>query len=88
MAFTDDDRVRVRTSSSATSITSEPDRLLVRHASSDTVRTTIPRTAPRIEVQIGTRRILLREGTRLTVAPDVDVDPDGPYVAPLRPDGA
>ncbi len=70
VSLTEEGEVRVRTSSAATVFTSEPSRLLVRHASADTVRIALPRSRSRVEILVGGRRVLLWDGARLTTEPD------------------
>ena len=69
ISFVDEAEVVARAPSGLARFTTEPQRLLIDLASSDTVTIEIPRTAPRVEIRTPAARLLLAEhGSLVPVA--------------------
>ena len=84
ISLSDDEEVVVRASSGTTSFEATSARLLVRRSGSPgRVEILIPRLSPRVEVAAGSRRVLLKQGSRVTA--DVPSDSRGRYIVPLQP---
>ncbi len=83
ISLTDDAEVEVRTLHGEASFTSDLDRLQVESRSDSTrFQVLIPRRAALIEVQVGGRRVFLKEGDR--VVTPARPDPRGDYLIPLN----
>jgi hypothetical protein len=82
ITLSDDTEVQVRTLRGVASFTSDLDRLQV-DSRSDSARfvIAIPRQAPLVEVQVGGRRVFLKEAGR--VVTPTRPDPRGDYLIPL-----
>ncbi len=82
VSLTDDTDVEVRTLQGQASFTSDLDRLQVDSRSDSTrFQVLIPRHAALVEVQVGGRRVFLKEGDR--VVTQARPDPRGDYLIPL-----
>ena len=78
VVLTDAEQVTVRAESAAVGFTTERDRLLVEPRTGNTdFEIAIPRSAARIEIRVGQRRVFMKELGRVT-APD-SAGPGGPY---------
>lgn len=82
IVLSDASEVIIRAPTGAATFRSEAARVAV-HRSGTRARfdIEIPRSAPRVEVQLGTRRIFLKDGTRTTA--DVPQGPDGAWLVML-----
>ena len=69
VTMTDGTDLVVRASTTGPSFTSNPDRLVIdnRHSTAD-FDIAVPRTAPRLEIRIGERRVFVKHGTEITTA--------------------
>lgn len=84
VTFTDQHQVMVQGPEGAVRFTSGPDRLdVLLRADSIMVTVSIPRTAARVSILAGSRRLLRQEGNR--IASPFQPDPDGSYTLPLAP---
>jgi hypothetical protein len=82
ISLTDDSDVVVRTLRGQASFTSDLDRLQIDNRSDSTrFQVLIPRRAALVEVQVGGRRVFLKEGDR--VVTQARPDPRGDYLIPL-----
>jgi hypothetical protein len=82
ISLTDDSDVEVRTIRGQASFTSDLDRLQIDSRSDSTrFQVLIPRRAALVEVQVGGRRVFLKEGDR--VVTQARPDPRGDYLIPL-----
>jgi len=80
--LTEDAEVQVRASGGAPTFTAEDGRLLVdQQGPSGDFEILVPTGAPRVEVWVGDRRVLLAEGGRVTS--DLAEDPTGAWIVPL-----
>lgn len=82
VTLTEGAEVELRAPRDAATFTSQEGRLLVEdRGPGATYRIGIPRTAPRVEIRVGDRRLFLKEGPRVTTAGS----PQGPsgYLLPL-----
>jgi len=81
--LTDADLVRAEAPGIAASFTADEAVLRIESAGTGArFRIEIPRTAPRVEIRVGARRIFLKEGERITAAPAAA---RGSYLLPLAP---
>ncbi len=84
VSMTDDVEVAVHAPNGAATFTSGVDRLVIdNRGSSATFEIRIPRTAPRVEIQVEGRRLFLKQGPRLIT--EASADPSGGYLLPLAP---
>lgn len=84
VSLTDSGEVVVRSIIGSATFTSGVDRLVIDNAgSSASYEIQIPRSAPRVEMRIGDRRILLKDGPRLTTATSAHAR--DPVILPLAP---
>ncbi|MGH7561388.1 MAG: hypothetical protein ACRENB_10250, partial [Gemmatimonadales bacterium] len=72
----------VRAPSGAATFTTEADRLVVEHRAAVRFEIQIPRSAPRVEIRSGARRVFLKEGPRAQTEPGSG---QGPWLIPLIP---
>ena len=69
VSFTNDSTISVRAARGSATFTSEAERLLVEPRASElAVEIEIPRSAPRVEIQVGGERVFLKEGARITTS--------------------
>ena len=82
IVLSDATEVMIRAPTGAATFRAEAERVAV-HRSGTRARfdIEIPRSAPRVEVRVGTRRIFLKEGTRTTA--DMPLGPDGAWILML-----
>jgi ferric-dicitrate binding protein FerR (iron transport regulator) len=85
LVLVDDQVVTVSAAAGAARFTSEPERLVVSVAAPDTVRVLVPRTALRVEIVVGERRALLKQGEDVISTGATELG--GRWVVPLGPDG-
>ena len=84
VSLTDAAIVEVRALDRPAEFTLDPDRISIDNAASTArFEVDIPSSAPRVEILVGDRRILLKESTR--VVTDAPRDPDGKYRVSLSP---
>ncbi|MBI4410815.1 MAG: zf-HC2 domain-containing protein [Gemmatimonadetes bacterium] len=84
VTLTDEAEVLVRALTDPATFTSELDRLVVDgHGAAGRFEIRIPRAAPRVEIRVGDRRVLLKEGARVSTSAPADAS--GSYLLPLRP---
>ena len=82
VSLTDDADVIVRAPIGAATFTSEADQLMIQNSgSSSTFEIQIPRAARRVEIRVGTQRLLLKEGA--SVFAGRSADSRGRYRLPL-----
>jgi hypothetical protein len=82
VSLTDDTDVLVRAPGGGATFTSDADRLSIGHRGPPArFEILIPRGAPLVEVRAGSRRILFKEGSRISTA--AEPEPDGRYLIPL-----
>jgi hypothetical protein len=72
VSLSDADEVLVRAVAGSTRFTSEPERLLVVHPGIDTMDIVIPRGAARVEIQIGSSTVLVKEGREVVTTAATD----------------
>ncbi len=78
----DGDEVVVRAPAGAATFTSHVDRLVIDNVDPKaTIDIAIPRAAPRVEIRVDHRRVLLKEGPRVTT--ESSVASRDPYLLPL-----
>ena len=83
ITLTDDSDLEVHTLRGQASFTSDLDRLQIDNRSdSSHFRVLIPRRAPLVEIEVGGRRVFLKEGGR--VVTQARPDPRGDYLIPLN----
>jgi hypothetical protein len=80
VSLTDGSEVRVRAPAGAGTFTAGADRILIEHPISAPYEVQIPRTAPRVEIQVDGRQIFLKTGARVTAVTPADGDE---YILPL-----
>ena len=86
MSLIDGAEVVVRASIGAAIFSSDVDRLVIdNRGSSATFEIKVPRAAPRVEIRVGTDRIFLKEGPRVTT--EKSTESRGTYLLPLVPSG-
>jgi hypothetical protein len=74
--------VVVRARGGTTTFTSDPDRLAVKHAGEPgTLEIQVPRASPLVELRMGSYRLWLKQGSRITS--EVPPDSEGRYRLPL-----
>ena len=84
VSLTDAAVVEVRALDRPAEFTLDPDRISIDNAGSTArFEIDIPSSAPRVEILVGDRRILLKDGAR--VVTDAPRDPDGKYRVSLSP---
>jgi hypothetical protein len=84
VSLTNDAEVIVRTATGAATFTSDAGRLVIDNkGSASAFEILIPRSAPRVEIRVGSARIFLKQNARITAA--IPVSPEGVYVLPLKP---
>ncbi len=67
VSFTDDSTISVRAALGGATFTSESDRLVIEpRGSAISVEIAIPRSAPRVEIQVAGERVFLKDGMRVT----------------------
>jgi hypothetical protein len=82
VSLVDGAEVEVRAPNGAASFTSGAGRILIDHPTSAAVfEVSIPRTAPRVEIQVDGRRLFLKEGAAVTTATPAGAGAN--YVLPL-----
>jgi hypothetical protein len=82
VSLVDGAEVEVRAPSGAATFTSGADRILIDHPTSAAVfEISIPRAAPRVEIQVDGRRLFLKEGAAVTTATPAGSGAN--YVLPL-----
>jgi len=82
VSLVDGAEVEVRAPIGAASFTSQADRILIDHPTSAAVfEVSIPRAAPRVEIQVDGRRLFLKEGAAVTTATPAGAGAN--YVLPL-----
>ena len=82
VSLTDGDEVVIRAAHGAATFSSSADRLVVGNAGSTADFTVeLPRAAPRIEILLGGRRLLLKDGASVTA---VGAQTAEPYLLPLQ----
>jgi hypothetical protein len=78
VSLTDAAIVEVRALDSPAEFTLDPDRISIDNAGSTArFEVDIPSSAPRVEILVGDRRILLKDASRIVT--DAPQDPDGKY---------
>lgn len=81
---TDASHIVVRSRDSSASFATDVERLTIRNAGSTAdFDIELPRGAPRVEILVGGRRVLLQEGPRIVT--DAPMDDEGRYRIPLEP---
>lgn len=84
ITLTDSDMVTVRAPNGAATFTSDVDRLIVDNSGSlSSFEIQIPRTAPRVEVRVGTVQRYLKDGARIVARTPADAQ--GAVQLPLAP---
>jgi hypothetical protein len=79
----DDARLVVQARGGAAGFSESTGRLVITSASAAVFEIVVPRSAPQVELRAGERRLFLKEGASVTVAPPGD--PGGPWVLELAP---
>jgi len=82
VSLSDGGEVVIQARGARTSFTSEPERVMVGHEGGPgRFRIQIPRSAPLVEIEASGRRLLLKQGSRVTA--EVSPDSGGHYFLPL-----
>jgi len=75
VSLSDEGQVVVRAAAGSTRFTSEPDRLVVEHTTSDTVEIRVPRGAASVRIEIDSTAVFTKDGSEVaTAAPGDSLD--------------